>query len=1753
MTSEVLIAFLSFLSFLASLALLSALTVALTTALVVVPAWQARRYVRGLRKFLVKLRSQVFTDNGIEPEPRIVNSLAREEALQLVIGERLEEPEGMKEVRAALPRWGLSLTQHIRQALSDPEIFADFVDEDVSRKHASGEAHALRRLTRKDLKLRLEVCAVRLERRWTRSLFLTAFFSGAVVATIFRYDALELWPAMESGRGLWPGTTISALSLLDVMGFLITGLLCAWPAAEVVGGYFNRTPDPEPATNAPTTPETAGAGAKGSATDAPPKENPAHRIGRPNDDIRALNFSSGGFDTLMQLGVIHALVVVHGRAPDIVTGLSAGALHAAALAEVLQAGEEDERALRKQFKATKPSPSEQDEETVQRLRLLARVKRLREFIEAAQRSPERLLDAVLPDAYQIDVGSPLHPLQQPRFSPEERRDRAEFVSRRSGLARLYNDLLELPLTIGTLTRITRRVLGYIAADDLDLKRHRYIARCVQGVRLWVLLGLNLFPAALLAPILLRIHRPARAKPRTAGALIFGSRFWRTAWQYAVRTLAFALLLTSWMIVSLGLYPLALAALLVVLPDLIRYRFEPLLRGAAQDALQGMAVCLSVMVMWTPALVALTVLVGAALIALISALFDCDVASLTVKVSHGLIGYGVIVAATALIVGIAWWFIRRARTRRWRYLERVLASYNLGDSLFQPHGLRTFLSELFDLDDYPKPTTQAAVRAALQNELEIRPSRAAGPKDPRRLAYYSELKRLERIHVALAVANTETGRLEVVHRDTPVVDGLMAATAATPWFPPQELERELRDGRRRKVLYIDGANVRHDPSHALMRLLQLHRDPDAGTTHIYSVAPFPLSKTEIGESSRPKIVTQSAKVPTSAKARGAAEIAASKGSKRASPAQPPAQLQKYLNLVDIVWRAMRLRRFRDATLERRLTELYTAVLPPDRTALTLPSGKTFVRTWVTPIELEYDADLNRRLATATKGERRQIVEETVADGCRAALQVMIPDAIKAASAQMRQPVPVAADTSSSARAPKPKPLFAHCALAVAKHFESRYALKDAAGTRRIPFDPRLIDLPGSARTSGDGSPGSAANATSEDAPPGPGLAEICARCCVSSQAQHLKRKSVQELPREANGTIVFQRTLRLDAWETYGPAWPHEREREDTPSKGTPVRRPQPSPERRFKLPEPAHRAELRAAWASVGTVPKPQQKPWPAHREGGPRGHERATVSLLFSGGVFRGVFQIGVLNALHQLRIRPDIIAGASVGSITAALSARAFSIGTRGESDAENRLAQERHIAWLAATYLTIDRYVLTDRFADFIRNITVRASETRFSIRQADRVFRKYDFPSFMVFERNARRVVAGIERLFYVSPYQLNQIVRASRTRRTDQLTTLVRAAVQRFLDRMGVGEEAMGAEPLRELIEAFALEPGSNPAPRENATRELKAHAAKPTDITADDMRAATDIQFLATATNLTRGRLEVLGEIPETRTNEGYGLMETLLASSAFPGVFRPRWSWELSPGLGEIQQYIDGGVMDNLPIDAIAAFLHRAALSDVGLVPLRPPSPHLIIAASLEVNAPEYSLAFTRRRFRKSWLALSQRARQLGYNSKLDTYHHAEHDLRKIDDYLRSTPGVTRTDYPLVHVQLLSIKPNRLCGTFAFHPMLGFRRENQARSIAHGCAATLLEVARTLKECGTQRFKDWGIRHDILPEATTWSAAFAQLDRDSSAHRRGRCWLRPDCDCPFSRAYLNRTQPHLPATLIDAVSKIHDLCRDPHTHLREI
>lgn len=1630
--------------------LLDIAAVALVTIATAALAWHTpaivqlkwRSYRRGLIVLLSAQRLRHYNNVGLQPKPLRLQQQVTAEADALIADWHDRLP-------ADASRGDLLRRIDFGAILASNEALADVRDGERAR-----------------LLEQLDAAIPAIERNWHRCVLALAIVLSAAMTLVVFPVFLSLRPdAAQFGidpAQPWSGL-VRILSPANPAAWsnLLVLLVAILAAALVATAWIRR--------QVATATRAAAAAAAAAPASAPPDESteaPAEEsvIGGPGRVVRALHLGSGGFDTIMHLGVAHALCVIQGRAPDVVVGISAGAIHAAAIAEIIQSSEDGERAFYdneevKDFEGLAQKKGGKGAAELQRACLLARTHRLRTFIEAAQRSPERLVDALVPDAYQIDTGSTVPPLQQPRFSPLERSQREEQVGARAGLTELYNDVLNVPFSIGTVTRVVRGYLGLRAASDLSTRGfRRLIVQTLEALRLFLLVGLHLTEASRTLPIVLRPikNRQVKARLQNAGGLIFRSRNARRLRAYGGSILSILYLLFLWSVASIAATILYIAALIGAAVHAMG-RPDFAMSAALVEGARTLPSFLLMALFWIG--VALLVSLG------VHIAVDAAVGSFVLGIDQYLPVLGekefsiFDLALPAAVLGFLLLLVTLFRYREVKnnprsYLDRLLASYNIGRSILTEHGLRTFLVECFDANYYARARMDDVIEAALGRH-QTSPLAPDGVK--RTIGYYAEPDRHAPIHLGLAVADTATGRLAVVPPSTSLIDGLLAAVAAVPFLPGKRLDDAG------KSLFIDGASVSREPTRALLKLLRQRLHQDSKVVHIYTVTPFPISKPELGiqmTSDGPNESSQS-----------------TPGSTAPTAHQPPSS--SVLNLIDVAWRAWRLQRFRDATLERRLTELFTRVIPPDKLfveidALSSTPGQEshdkqkVYRAWMTPIELEQDADLNRRILGASKEHRRRVMYETIADGCRASMQVMIAREIQAQGADMADPM--------SAKGSKVR--VAACSET------NKHRLQHA----KIPPELRDVRVPGS------------------DPQHGPGLCEICKNCCLWRNTPHAKPQ-----------------TLLLGAWRRphgLGPSWPHERDAKAEEAMTDDAHFVRPPNEEKIEV--------LKAMQAAAGSG----SMVWPLRRDASqtpPADKSRPTISMLFSGGVFRGVYQMGVLAALDQLRLKPDIIAGASVGSITAAMIADAFSI----KDDATRQL----RVARLASIYLGIDRLILTDRLADFVRNLTLRAAETRFSIRQADRLFRKYDYPSFYEFDRNARRVVAGLERLFYLTPFQLTELVRAFRSKDTGAILDRLREAIQQYLDRMQVGDEALGADALKDLIVEYVT--GGHPT-------------VHPAGFTIDELRQRSGIQFLATATELTEGKLTIFGEQPHTDVRHSIVLKEALLASSAFPGVFRPRWSWEPDAADSKPNQYIDGGVMDNLPIDAVTQFLARVA--EVGLTPYSPDSaPHLIVAASLEVTTRSYFLSFTRRQFEQSWRLLRKRAAQLGYNRKLQTFSDAQDRLIRVKEALQDD-----RKYQTVDISVVGIQPEWLCGTFAFHPMLGFTRTAQAKSIAHGCASTLLKFARFNSDAKSASHLDaWGADKSRLPAQHNWIAAFeAWESKPNDQKTPDQCWLSGQI-CPFSASALQSLKTESGERLtklhVEELSSIHTLCRERATHLREI
>lgn len=1319
---------------------------------------------------------------------------------------------------------------------------------------------------------------------------------------------------------------------------------------------------------------------------------------------RALLFVGGGVDTAMQLGVAHALLVSGGAPPDYVMGVSAGAVNAAAVAGVLQAGPPG-------------LPREKQAALSYESRLPFQVDKLRTFIESYLELPRTLFDAILPDSLEILARDPLTPLDLPIHFDKEREAREVANEAKAGIVGLLNDLLDIRLSVGTATRMARKILGRIAAAEFPGAWSRFASTVVNEAGLLRIFWMRFLETAPLVTTLCSAYivGPNRAVLRGFWAILHGFRTNATADRLMSRT------------VEKASNPIRFAARSLLMAHLF----------VVATAGWIVSVALRFFGLFIPRR----------------------------KAADGLFS-----RLDGLWSRFGGWLASGFQSP----LTRILRYYGLADGLANTDVLKQLLVRCFDQEYYGRTELTEVLNRTLDHD-----NRPARTTDVFRKRLSDYTKNHPPIHVATVAARVKDGELCILGEQVPVVDALLAATAKVPLFPAVRINEVFESERAKAAKQQNDNNVVEDDTRETswrqaMVAAKVTRSEGKPTKSLL-VAERRRSQVEVpcgndesdagewfidganvsNEAIGPLLHHVGARLVVEKDESAAVDVYRVSSLPISNAGLPAKPRQAFDGVLEVVPRALQLKKFRDAKVEQRLTDLYTRALPRDRSFWCHPqTKKVFVNARIFPLEPQQPVEIHKRLLDRQQVDYRELVYQTIADGCRASLEGMLPSLIKTMAGEDKQ---VFCETVIKAR---------------------------IGGAARLP---------------------------GRDAKVGPGLSEICRRCVLN---RNRERPDAKE-----RAALCSSGGSRAD-W----PEWPGG------------------APETPVAVIPPSERS---------GNL-KMDLADWPWTFDG-KKGTERPLVSLLFGGGVFRGVFHMGVMNALNDVGLYPDVVAGSSVGSIVAAMIAQVFS----------TPISQQRAIAHLAATFLSIDRLVLTDRFADFIRRLTLHGAETNFSLHDLDLLFRRYDDESASNFNRRLRVVLAGMERLSSISPFELLDLTRDLRLDQFGAFLKSVGGDLQEFLDRHGIGLEVLGADPLALLIQNHVLS------------------GRRATNRSRDDIFESfrdCGIYFLATATNLERGELEILGQSELSSAKEP-SLLYGLLASSAFPAIFRPRHSWEIFRQTNNMHHYIDGGVMDNLPLDAVARFLDRASRASKGAIARRPmpngpdgpPVPHLIFTASLETDPVVETDRDKLELLVGDCIRLWKRAKTLKYNLKINAFATTQRDLRSIWQGRVAESG-TAPDDPLLDLHVMTVKPKWLCSTFAFHPMLGFRRRKQAQSIAHGCASTLATIYQT--QCASDGHKDWleawGIRKgldfdskcfeffdakaDPLQKRTplekpTMESSYSLLpDSNRDRHKDSNvCWFRKETHCPFSPGSLEAAG--VAAEKRAEISQIYRLCGDAASH----
>jgi predicted acylesterase/phospholipase RssA len=442
---------------------------------------------------------------------------------------------------------------------------------------------------------------------------------------------------------------------------------------------------------------------------------------------------------------------------------------------------------------------------------------------------------------------------------------------------------------------------------------------------------------------------------------------------------------------------------------------------------------------------------------------------------------------------------------------------------------------------------------------------------------------------------------------------------------------------------------------------------------------------------------------------------------------------------------------------------------------------------------------------------------------------------------------------------------------------------------------------------------------------------------------------------------------------------------------------------------------------------------------------------FLASGGVFRGAFHIGMLAALWQGRMKPDLIVGASVGTLMGAVLGAMF---TRKAKALEL-------LGTLTKAFDRVDSQIaLTNTLKGAAREIGVRARKIHISPAEITKKIKqggKLD-PGFAALGAPPQLVDALSD--FFSIPRQDVAKIAAKFVAGevAEETNTFLKAIKEKTLPQLKIQYAIVGS-----------------------ALLELRARdLLKDVENAACQAQPFEGIAFYGTVTNMGGKHPELmLGDY--SKYSRPFDFVEAALASSAFPAIFASRRESEIFPGIGRTDvRFADGGMFDNLP------FIHAIeALGDAQLrarnalgrhydrsasLRERAKKPDLFIAGSLnappeleELNGPASPVFDT-------LTSIWKRAKRLQDNGKIRSFENSSRTLHAQLEQLAKLhkPGSLIAADPdfldsFVNTAVMPVFPadaDHLNGTFQFCESLFLDRDKVLRSIADGCYQTMKTVA---------------------------------------------------------------------------------------------
>lgn len=456
-------------------------------------------------------------------------------------------------------------------------------------------------------------------------------------------------------------------------------------------------------------------------------------------------------------------------------------------------------------------------------------------------------------------------------------------------------------------------------------------------------------------------------------------------------------------------------------------------------------------------------------------------------------------------------------------------------------------------------------------------------------------------------------------------------------------------------------------------------------------------------------------------------------------------------------------------------------------------------------------------------------------------------------------------------------------------------------------------------------------------------------------------------------------------------------------------------------------------------------------------------IVFVASGGVFRGSFHAGMIAALLSAHIKPDLIVGASVGTIMGGALAAVFC--------ADSYKDAVCHLEKLTAVLLAVDKEIaFTKPFKNAMRDLAIRARGVDISpddVRrmvlhgsQDDASFAAVGAPSalidgishlLLIPHRNTGRIAAEFVagHVTLATRKLLQQLKRETLKRLNIEFavigTSLIEPAARRLL-RIEIGPKEN-----REMLDLRTLQPYRH--------RKIAVYG--------------TTIDYWL--------QRPVLLGAGQPDLGPSYDFVEAVLSSSAFPCVFATRRQSDVYPGTGSSTTlFCDGGMFDNLPFLPAMEILSKVQTAQlkrrrggesvnrqreisVEALKLRCQSPDLLIAGSLDVNLQLQDDIDNRL---DNIVQITKRASSLQHNVKIKSYEQVlltlDEQLGLLAAHAELKPKV-EVDLnfidQVVNASLLPVYPadsDHLNGTFEFCASTGLDKKRLKDSMSNGCFQTL-------------------------------------------------------------------------------------------------